>query len=104
MERINSKASGNDASNWQTSQNPGGTPKAANSIVVVEEVRPKEELPEQQLKAEEDTQPQILKEETKTYPIGILINEILPSPKGSDETEEWIVATIQQMRINSVYL
>jgi len=90
MERINSKTSGNDASNWQTSQNLGGTPKAANSIVAAEEVKPKEELPEQQLKTEEDTQPQILKEETKTYPTGILINEILPSPKGSDETEEWI--------------
>jgi hypothetical protein len=90
MERINSKVSGNDASNWQTSQNPGGTPKVANNIVAVEEVKPKEELPEQQLKTEEDTQPQILKEETKNYPIGILINEILPSPKGSDETEEWI--------------
>lgn len=90
MERINSKVSGNDASNWQTSQNPGGTPKAANSIVATEEVKPEEELPEQQLETEEDTQPQILKEETKTYPTGILINEILPSPRGSDETEEWI--------------
>jgi hypothetical protein len=108
MERINSKASGNDASNWHTSQNPGGTPKAANSIVATEEVKPKGELlkepAEQQLKTEENIQPQIPKEETKTYLTGILINEILPSPKGSDETDEWIVATIQQMRINSVYL
>lgn len=31
MERKNSSASGNDAGNWQNSQNPGGTPKAQNS-------------------------------------------------------------------------
>jgi len=30
------------------------------------------------------------KEEIKTYPNGIFINEILPSPEGSDETSEWI--------------
>jgi len=35
------------------------------------------------------TKVQIAKE-TKTYPDGILINEILPSPEGSDETSEWI--------------
>ena len=29
------------------------------------------------------------------YPTGIVINEILPSPEGPDETEEWIVSTIQ---------
>lgn len=26
----------------------------------------------------------------KVYPIGIIINEILPNPEGADETEEWI--------------
>ena len=35
------------------------------------------------------TKVQIAKE-TKTYPDGILINEILPSPEGSDETSEWV--------------
>ena len=29
-------------------------------------------------------------EAKKVYPSGILINEIMPSPEGSDETEEWI--------------
>lgn len=29
-------------------------------------------------------------QETKQYPGGIIFNEILPSPEGSDETEEWI--------------
>jgi competence ComEA-like helix-hairpin-helix protein len=36
-----------------------------------------------------------------TYPAGIFINEILPNPEGPDETNEWIVPTIQQ--IASVY-
>ena len=94
MERINPKLSGSDASNWQTSQNPGGTPKAENSIVMLEEVKPKEESSkeslESEVKTEENIQPKILNEETKTYPSGIIFNEILPSPKGSDETEEWI--------------
>ena len=40
------------------------------------------------------------------YATGIFINEILPSPEGADETEEWIVSTIQRNRIrqNSAYL
>jgi hypothetical protein len=28
--------------------------------------------------------------ETITYPSGVLINEIMPNPKGADETDEWI--------------
>jgi len=106
MERMNPRVSGSDPSNWQTSQNPGGTPKAANSIVILEEVKPKEELPKESLesgiKTKDNIQPQILDEETKTYPSGIIFNEILPSPKGSDETEEWTVPTKQLT--HSVYL
>lgn len=26
----------------------------------------------------------------QTYPIGVILNEVLPSPEGSDETSEWI--------------
>jgi len=37
-----------------------------------------------------------------TYPGGVYINEILPSPEGPDETEEWIVPTI--IRADSAYL
>ncbi len=89
MERKNSQTSGNDSNNWQTSQNPGGTPKAANSEQ--ETVNNKQDEPTK-VKTEENAEAVIPapKEETKTYPTGILINEILPSPKGSDETEEWI--------------
>jgi hypothetical protein len=31
------------------------------------------------------------------YPTGVFINEILPNPKGADETDEWIVPTIRQI-------
>jgi hypothetical protein len=60
-----------DSENWQTSLKPEGTPKAKNSII--------------QLK------PQSAEEETSiNYPSGIIINEVLPSPEGSDLEKEWI--------------
>jgi hypothetical protein len=97
MERINSKASGNDASNWQTSQNPGGTPKAMNSEQLATNNNNNEQLTTNnkkdetaEVKIEENSQPSIPEGEVITYPSGIVFNEILPSPKGSDETEEWI--------------
>ena len=34
MERKDPSVSGNDANNWQNSQNPGGTPKAQNSSLI----------------------------------------------------------------------
>jgi len=111
MERINSKAPGNDASNWQTSQNPGGTPKAKNSEQLAtsneQNTINNEQLTTNNQKDEAAKIRQELiqqKEEVKIYPSGVFINEILPSPEGPDEEEEWIVATIQQTRTSSVYL
>ncbi|MEK7124697.1 MAG: lamin tail domain-containing protein [Patescibacteria group bacterium] len=67
---------------WQTGKNPGGTPKAENSII-----QPANE-------AAQNPPAQIVKEEaagaTKNYPSGIFINEIMPSPEGTDEENEWI--------------
>lgn len=54
---------------WQTSKDIGGTPKAQNSIIIAEEKTTA--LP-------------------PTYPFGIIFNEILPSPDGADEENEWI--------------
>jgi hypothetical protein len=88
MERMNSKTSGNDASNWQTSQNPGGTPKIINSQQIT--INNEEETKSEEPKIIEEIQPQSTEEKTKSYPSSVSINEILPSPKGSDETEEWI--------------
>jgi len=85
MERINPSFSGNDPSNWQTSQNPGGTPKTKNSQAQQQLSEPEPE-PETQPTAEQR------KEEPTpiSYPSGILINELVPSPEGKDELEEWL--------------
>lgn len=69
---------------WQTSENPGGTPKAQNSTsAVIEsggEARPLQELKEEA----KEVGPLI------TYPTGVVLNEILPNPEGPDEINEWI--------------
>ena len=69
MERIDS--------DWQTSQEPGGTPKAENSKTT--ETQVSGEIPKS---VENEPQP--------IYPAGIVFNEILPSPEGPDEENEWI--------------
>ncbi|MDP3093830.1 MAG: lamin tail domain-containing protein [bacterium] len=88
MERINSLVGGSDPQNWQTSQNPGGTPKVKNSeqnqeLKIAEDVFPLTSLTKSEKPAVDDSR-------QRTYPSGIVINEILPSPEGPDETEEWI--------------
>ena len=94
MERKNPQSSGNDSINWATSQNTGGTPKAQNNVVDESSLKELviESQPEPQpepLTAEKTTEVQPL--ETKVvYSSGIVINEILPSPTGPDEIEEWI--------------
>ncbi len=87
MERKNSQSPGNDSTNWGTSQSPGGTPKAKNSLTT--------NLP---LSVETPIQENVSLSKPKTqaepslivYPTGIIINEILPSPEGKDSEEEWI--------------
>jgi len=59
---------------WQTSQSPGGTPKAKNSAIMA--------VDSPQSAAEDNPQ--------QTYPSGIIINEVLPSPEGPDAENEWI--------------
>ena len=90
MERISPNSLGLEPQNWQNSQNPGGTPKAKNSLITQTPPSPEtesEEKPEIQVEPEA----QIVEEPKPIiYPSGILINEILPSPEGPDEEEEWI--------------
>ena len=73
MERVNSQLSGNDSENWQTSQSPGGTPRAQNSAKLAETGSPQVE----DKKVAEVGLPQ-----ATTYPSGIVFNEVLPSPEG----------------------
>lgn len=77
MERKGPLVSGNDSQNWQTSQSSGGTPKVKNGQVKEETILEKEILP-------------ATLEENVSYPSGIYINEILPSPEGPDDQNEWI--------------
>jgi len=83
MERRNSLVSGNNSSNWQTSQNPEGTPKAENSE--------QRTMNNEQKKVESPNIEE--KSEIINYPKGIVFNEILPSPEGPDAENEWIVPT-----------
>ena len=72
MERKNALATGSNSQDWQTSKVKGGTPRKENSS----EGSP---LKENEQRKEYDT-----------YPKNIFINELLPSPEGSDNENEWI--------------
>ena len=84
MERKNFQSAGSDPNDWKDSQNPEGTPKAKNS-----EQNQEPRITNQEIKKSEDISPPISLEKTE-YPTGIIINEILPSPEGPDDLEEWI--------------
>lgn len=66
---------------WQSSVSPGGTPKAENSTA---------ETLDLPLNAVNETTTMATTAAAETFPTGILINEILPSPDGPDEQNEWI--------------
>ena len=61
---------------WQNSYDPGGTPRAQNSVVLTEILKLPEDKP--------------VEDGPLTYSGGIVFNEIMPSPEGPDEAEEWI--------------
>lgn len=81
MERKNS-LSILGSSNWQTSENIGGTPKVKNS-----EQKQKELIETDAPQLPENSPPQV---NPATSLAGIFFNELLPSPEGPDKTEEWI--------------
>ena len=102
MERISPMLPGSRPDSWQTSQNPGGTPKEKNSIVIqaplendslTGQAEPQSQTESEKPTAEEptvDVRPQQLAQAPIIYPSGVVINEILPSPEGNDAEEEWI--------------
>ncbi|MCK4520799.1 lamin tail domain-containing protein [Candidatus Parcubacteria bacterium] len=75
MERKNS--------NWQTSQEPGGTPRRENSDGKSDD---------EEANYEDDNEAKHLMDvpPRNNYPSGIVINEVLPSPEGPDAENEWI--------------
>jgi len=66
---------------WATSQDPYGTPGRKNNISIVDS-------PVASFLPEPTST--ILPESNPDYPGGIVFNEVLPSPLGPDESEEWI--------------
>ncbi len=77
-------------SSWQTSANAGGTPKSENStgatiITKAETSSDKTPVTDKQIPIIKKIEPVEV-----IYPEGIIINEILPSPQGADDINEWI--------------
>ncbi|MDD4990357.1 MAG: lamin tail domain-containing protein [Candidatus Pacebacteria bacterium] len=101
MERNPSTGSGQVS--WQTSQNPGGTPKQPNSqcanspnLNTEVEMSPKQ-IPVIPASASVLTIATTSQSDTRSddrpmlYQIGnVFINEIMPSPEGSDSENEWV--------------
>ena len=83
-ERVSSLSSGNEPSNWQTSQNSGGTPRSQNSVGTIKETSVKTVADEKIIATPIKIEP------PQTYPTGIILNEILPAPEGTDEENEWV--------------
>ena len=83
MERKNPLLTGNNFENWQTSKSPNGTPKMKNSQNKEIESNP---LTTEEKEVDEEKN----EEKNIIYPLNIFINEILPSPEGSDAENEWI--------------
>ena len=79
MERI--------SSNWQNSQDAGGTPKKENYELRIMNYEKKIE----EIKLIEPEKPKPIKDRPLyVYPKGIVFNEILASPDGPDAENEWI--------------
>ncbi len=76
MERISPFSSGDNAENWKTSQESGGTPKAINS--------------QQKEGVKNDKKSKASSQGNAIYSDKIIFSEILPSPKGPDAENEWI--------------
>ncbi len=99
----NLKSEGNIAENWQTSQNAGGTPKAPNSFPQQPTPTASPNLPTPSAltpsptptPTADNTPPKTEPDKETIAPTNIFadslkISEFIPSPKGSDEENEWI--------------
>lgn len=98
MERKNSLLLGSSAENWENSESPGGTPKQVNGMAINLPLSP------QNLSEPSSPPPNTFSTSSQgpgdnvqanpqpktMYPSGVIINELLPSPAGSDEEQEWI--------------
>jgi hypothetical protein len=78
MERKNPLASGGDKNNWTSSKNSNGTPGK------------NKELQNNASETTSSATSQIEKIAPAVFSSEVMINEILPSPEGPDEENEWI--------------
>jgi len=81
MERI--------ANGWQTSLNPGGTPKAPNSSGAVSN-KPKGLEKESKSEPKSSDSGDQTNNKNTSYSEKIIISEFIPNPVGKDAEEEWI--------------
>lgn len=90
MERKDPLIAGSDPNNWQSSNIPGGTPKAKNTPLSEQE----KVLLDQQKPSLVDLQKPLSVDlsntTTITYPSNVFINEIYPAPENSHLSPEWI--------------
>jgi hypothetical protein len=89
MERIDYAISGNKPDNWQNSKDPGGSPKIKNSRSSDETATPANDEEAKENKTTDGDMP-TQTQPLPSWPDGIIINEIMPSPEGPDEQNEWI--------------
>jgi hypothetical protein len=87
MERKNPLAQGNDKNNWQTSKNPGGTPKRDS---MAEASAEKNKTDEENGKTDGKKNQVPVPTASFGYISQVYINELLPSPEGPDKENEWI--------------
>lgn len=72
--------------NWRSSQNPGGTSKSFNGGIAAAEIAKPINSPP----LEPTTNNPVKEIPAAAYPDGIVFSELMPSPEGADETNEWI--------------
>lgn len=106
MERKTPILTGSDPTGWGTSANVAGTPRAQNSVLILSGTNSPPESSPSPLQQEQNpvqdptlastsTTPDSLPSSPNadiaiTYPENIFINELMSSPLGADEVEEWI--------------
>lgn len=94
MERKSGVRPGSDPTNWQSSGEPGGTPRIENSQSKEAEVgsllAEPGEAEEPVTTSTEATLSEVGPPEQPSYPSNIFVNEVLPSPEGADAENEWI--------------
>lgn len=95
MARKNPEETASNPLNWGSSQDAEGTPVLKNNFASAPSssqilIDRKESIEEKQEDPKQPSIPMVISKTQDIYPIGIIFNEILPAPKGSDAESEWL--------------